>query len=186
VPGFPRRRGDTSPRGRRRLLILRHAKSAWPEGVKDRDRPLAPRGRRDAPAAGRWLRDAGCTPDTVVCSQARRARETWELVSAEMGGAPEVTYDAVVYEASASELLDVVRATDDSRRTLLVVGHDPAVRELALALAGKAFRDERLAQMKAKFPTSGIAVLAVPDAWQQLAPNSALLLDFAVPRGRRS
>ncbi|WP_431044796.1 SixA phosphatase family protein [Streptomyces sp. P1-3] len=69
------------------LVLLRHAKSAWPDGVDDQERPLAPRGRRDAPAAGRWLRDVGRVPDLAICSPARRTRETWELAARELGPA---------------------------------------------------------------------------------------------------
>ncbi|WP_230211275.1 SixA phosphatase family protein [Streptomyces kaniharaensis] len=72
----------------RTLIVLRHAKSAWPPDVPDWERPLGPRGRRDAPEAGRWLRRRGLVPDTVVCSPARRARETWELAGAELPGTP--------------------------------------------------------------------------------------------------
>lgn len=64
----------------RRLVVLRHAKSAWPDDGADHERPLAPRGRRSAPAAGRRLREADCVPDLVVCSTARRTRQTWDLV----------------------------------------------------------------------------------------------------------
>lgn len=67
----------------RRLVVLRHAESAWPQDVADSERPLAPRGRRDAPTAGRWLREADCVPDLVVCSPARRTRQTWDLIAAE-------------------------------------------------------------------------------------------------------
>jgi phosphohistidine phosphatase SixA len=67
--------------GGRRLVLLRHAKSDWPD-VADQDRPLAKRGRRDAPAVGRWLGQSGYAPDAVICSTALRARETWELASA--------------------------------------------------------------------------------------------------------
>jgi phosphohistidine phosphatase len=73
----------------RRLVLLRHAKSAWPD-VADHERPLARRGRRDAPVAGRWLRTAGRVPDRVVCSTARRARETWQLAAAELDASPTV------------------------------------------------------------------------------------------------
>lgn len=85
----------------RRLVVLRHAKSAWPDGVADHERPLAPRGRRDAPAAGRWLREAGCVPDLVVCSTAGRTRQTWDLVSDELDATMPVTHDARLYRASA-------------------------------------------------------------------------------------
>ncbi|MFK0293496.1 SixA phosphatase family protein [Streptomyces sp. NPDC090442] len=68
-----------------RLIVLRHAKSAWPEGVPDHERPLAGRGRRDAPAAGRWLWQQHCAPDVVLCSTSRRTRETWARVAGELG-----------------------------------------------------------------------------------------------------
>ena len=80
----------------RRLILLRHAKSAWPD-VPDHDRPLAPRGHRDAPAAGRWLRKSGDIPDRVVCSTARRARETWELAGEKLRAEPEVVFEPRVY-----------------------------------------------------------------------------------------
>src|ERR1019366_8700761 len=78
----------------RRLVLLRHAKSAWPgpPAPPDHDRPLAGRGRRDAPAVGRWLREAGCVPDQVWCSTAQRAVQTWQLAAAELGVAPPVDY----------------------------------------------------------------------------------------------
>ncbi|TKA09709.1 SixA phosphatase family protein [Actinacidiphila oryziradicis] len=166
-----------------RLVVLRHAKSARPPDVDDHERPLAGRGRRDAPAAGGWLYGAGCVPDLVVCSSARRTRETWELVAVELGGAaPPVVFEPQVYEASAAALLAVVRETPEERRTLLLIGHQPGVQELVLSLAGDADGDA-LTRAREKFPTSGIAVLALPGAWVNLAPGSAVLTDFAVPRG---
>ncbi|MEU8927341.1 histidine phosphatase family protein [Kitasatospora sp. NPDC048545] len=99
---------------RRTLIVLRHAKSAWPPDVPDRERPLGPRGRRDAPEAGRWLRRRGLVPDTVVCSPARRARETWELAGPEL------------------------REQGRRATTVLLVGHKPALEELILALTAVA------------------------------------------------
>src|ERR1700735_1567796 len=91
----------------RRLILLRHAKSAWPDDVPDHDRPLASRGRRDAPAAGRWLRKSGYVPDRVLCSTARRTRETWQLVEEELGAHPQTVFEDRVYGASSAELLDL-------------------------------------------------------------------------------
>ncbi|MFD5125698.1 SixA phosphatase family protein [Streptomyces sp. NPDC058385] len=166
-----------------RLIVLRHAKAAWPDGVSDFDRPLAPRGRRDAPAAGRRLREAGWIPDMVICSPARRTRETFELVAPELAPSPAVTYDPRAYEASGSQLLTVLRDVPSRCRTLLLVGHSPGVQDLTLALARGAAADEDLARARGKFPTSAIAVLALPGPWQLLAPASCLLVGFAVPRG---
>ncbi|GAA3379114.1 histidine phosphatase family protein [Streptomyces sannanensis] len=166
----------------RRLIVLRHAKSAWPDDIADHERPLAPRGRRDAPAVGRWLEKHGLLPDLVVCSTARRTRETWEGASGELGGAPVVSYDERVYGATVSELLDVVRETPDEYRTLLLIGHNPGAQDFVLELAGDA--DEgSLADVRAKFPTSALAVLSVDVLWQDLAPHGARLTRFAAPRG---
>jgi phosphohistidine phosphatase len=167
----------------RRLIVLRHAKSAWPD-VDDFDRPLAPRGRRDAPAAGRWLRDAACLPDRVLCSPARRTRETWDLVAEELDAEPPASYDERVYGASMSTLLGVVHETPEPVRTLLLIGHNPGLQELTLALAGEAAGDA-LDRAEEKFPTSAIAVLTFEGSWPELAQGSALLADFTVPRGKK-
>lgn len=168
----------------RRLVVLRHAKSAWPPKVPDARRPLGPRGLRDAPAAGRWLRESGCVPDRVVCSPALRTRRTWELVAAEAGLTGPVEYEERAYGADAEELLDLVRVTPAQVGTVLLVGHNPGAQELVLLLAGEG--DARaLEQVRTKFPTSAIAVLdlAGPGAWRSLAPGSARLTGFVVPRG---
>ncbi|MDX2605994.1 histidine phosphatase family protein [Streptomyces caniscabiei] len=170
----------------RRLIVVRHAKSAWPVGVPDHERPLAPRGRRDAPAVGRALAEADCLPDLAVCSTAVRARQTWELTAAEWGTPPPVRHDARVYAAEVPELLDVVRETPDRVRTLLLVGHNPGLEELVLDLAGDAL-DDALDDVRAKFPTSAIAFLSWHgETWSALAPGTALLTDMIVARGRKS
>ncbi|MGP3687107.1 SixA phosphatase family protein [Streptomyces sp. IBSNAI002] len=169
----------------RRLVVLRHAKSAWPPDVPDAERPLGPRGLRDAPAAGRWLREADRVPDRVVCSPARRTRRTWELAAAEAGlGAP-VEYEERAYGASAGELLDLVRETPARVRTLLLVGHNPGSQELVLLLAGEGDA-AALEQARTKFPTSAIAVLDLAGPWSSLAPGTARLSGLAVPRGVKS
>ena len=172
--------------GPRRLIVLRHAKSAWPPGVLDEERPLGPRGRRDAPVAGQWLRASACLPDAVVCSPARRTRETWELAGRELREVPDVVFDPRVYEASGGQLLAVVRETAGSLRTLLLIGHNPGVQDLVLTLANHASADHQLAQAREKFPTSAIAVLSLPSAWKDLAPHNAVLTDFAIPRDQKT
>ncbi len=168
--------------GVRRLVVLRHAKSARPPGVDDHARPLAGRGRRDAVAAGRWLRDADCLPDLVICSTAARARETWELAAAQLPAPPPVRHDGRLYGADAADLLAVVHETPDTVGTLLLVGHNPAVQDLVLLLAAEALSDA-LERVREKLPTSAIAVLAQHDPWPRATPRTALLTDLAVPRG---
>jgi phosphohistidine phosphatase len=167
----------------RQLILLRHAKSDWPD-VSDHERPLAKRGRRDAPAVGRWLRKAGITPDLVVCSTARRARETWELAAEQLGGSAEIEtrYDRRVYDASAADLLDVVAEAPEVVRSLMLVGHNPATQRLAVNLAGSADGDA-LERVNSEFGTSALAVLEVPGEWAELTPGGARLRQFAKPRG---
>jgi phosphohistidine phosphatase len=164
----------------RRLALLRHAKSDWPEGVADHDRPLAKRGLRDAPVAGRWLGASGYAPDAVVCSTARRARQTWELASAGLaaavpGAAPLVTYEPRVYEATVLGLLMLVREFPPSWRTALIVGHNPGMAELTVGLA------DPPPSPPAGFPTAAVAVLGLPGDWAELGPGEAKLLAFAIP-----
>lgn len=168
----------------RRLVVLRHAKSAWPGGVDDHRRPLAPRGLRDAPAAGRALA-AGSLPDLALCSTAVRARRTWELVSAEWATPPPVRYDRRLYAADVADLLEVVHEVPADVRTLLLVGHNPGLEELVRALAADGL-DDTLDRVREKFPTSAIAVLTWRGTdWPALTPGVALLTSFTVPRGRK-
>jgi phosphohistidine phosphatase len=161
----------------RRLIVLRHAKSAWPDDVPDRERPLGPRGLRDAPNLGRWLGDNGYVPEHVVCSTARRTRETWALVSGALPSKPTVEYDEDLYGAGPEEFLNAVRRIPRDVTTLALVGHEPGVSELTLHLAGYG-EDTRLVQ--AKFPTGAAAVLATAGTWADL--SAARLEAFFRPR----
>ncbi|PKW06360.1 phosphohistidine phosphatase [Streptomyces sp. 1222.5] len=169
----------------RRLMVLRHAKSAWPEGVQDHRRPLGPRGLRDAPAAGRALAEVGGLPDLALCSTAVRARRTWELAAAEWGTPPPVRYDRRLYAAGVADLLDVVREVPREVEALLLVGHNPGLEELVAELAGDGL-DDSLERLRAKFPTSAIAILTWRGTgWPALGPGTALLTSFMVPRGKK-
>jgi phosphohistidine phosphatase len=176
----------------RKLVLLRHAKSAWPEGVPDHDRPLAPRGRRDAPVMGRWLRAAGGVPDLVLCSTARRTRETWELAQPALKATPQVGFERRVYEAPAAQLLGLVHGVPPAVRTLLIIGHAPGIPDLALMLAGTAppaigdaaggaVPPAAVARMNAKFPTAAIAVIELTGRWDRLGPGTARLTAFVTP-----
>ena len=162
------------------LVLMRHAKSAWPD-MPDHERPLARRGRRDAPAMGHWLRTAGYQPDLVLCSTARRARQTWKLARPALGADPPAVFDRRLYLASAEEILDLIRHTSPAVSTLLVVGHDPGIPELALVLAAAAppMVPDR---MRAKFPTGAVAVFTCRGAWEQFGPELTRLTCFVTPR----
>jgi len=167
--------------GSRRLILLRHAKSAWPD-VPDQDRPLAKRGQRDAPVIGRWLRDHGYQPDTVICSAARRTRQTWELVARELGGSPSVTFEPRAYAANAMTLLYLVRELPAASRAALLVGHNPGIAELATSLALPPDHDDA----PIRFPTAAVAILDVPGDWASLSQGQARLLDYTTPAELRS
>jgi phosphohistidine phosphatase len=167
----------------RRLILLRHAKSAWPD-VADIDRPLSDRGRRDAPVMGRWLRANGYVPDAVLCSTARRTRDTWELMADELGGKPEVSYESRIYEATALSLLHLLRETGGERQTVLLLGHNPGLAELAIGIAQMADgpAGKPLERAREKFPTAAAAILEFTGDWADLTPGEARMIDFAMPR----
>ena len=176
---------------RHTLVLFRHAKSAWPD-VADHDRPLARRGIEAAPVMGRWLRDAGLVPGQVLCSTARRARDTWQFAQPGLAATPPVTFDARIYGAAATDLLALVREVPPATRTLLLLGHNPAIEDLALLLAaaptsaaGRGAAGATpgdLDRMRSKFPTAAIAVLESPGTWPGLAPGQARLTAFVTPR----
>jgi len=166
----------------RRLTLLRHAKSDWPD-VPDRDRPLAKRGRRDAPVIGRWLRDHGYLPDAVICSAARRTRQTWDLVAPQLGGSPSVTFEPRAYAASPLTLLYLVRELPAASRSALLIGHNPGIEELAASLTEPPDAD---GAPGLRFPTAAVAVLEFGGDWAALAPGQARLLAFTTPAELRS
>lgn len=167
----------------RRLVLVRHAKAEADDGQGDHARRLTARGRRDAAALGRWLVDAGLVPDLVLCSDARRARETWTAAASEMDDPPVVREEPELYEASVERVLNAVAAAGAAVRTLVVVGHDPATSEVAGALAGESSDGKALAVVRAGLPTAGLAVLHVPGEWDAVSGGSAVLVAHAAPRG---
>jgi phosphohistidine phosphatase len=160
-------------------MLLRHAKSDWPD-VPDRDRPLAKRGQRDAPGIGRWLHDHGYQPQIVICSAAARTRQTWDLVAPELGGSPSVTFEPRAYAASAITLLYLVRELPAACRSALLVGHNPGVSELASNLL-EAAGDETPGSPGLRFPTAAVAVLEFDGDWADLSLAQARLLAYTSP-----
>ena len=147
------------------LILLRHAKSDWSTGAPDHQRPLAPRGLRQAPEAGRWLATHVQRIDLAVVSTAERARATWSLAAAELAPAVTVRLDDEVYGASADSLLRVVRDLSEDLFTVVLVGHNPGLEDLASTLAGS----------WVPMPTSALAVLEVVGPWAGAGPASAQL-----------
>jgi phosphohistidine phosphatase len=176
-------------RQNRQLVLFRHAKSAWPD-VPDHERPLAGRGIRAAPVMGRWLRGAGLVPDLVLCSTARRARETWQFAQAGLAATPPVRFEDRLYGADATGLLALIREVPPATSTLLLIGHNPAIEDLALMLvppprmAGPETASAGgLERIRAKFPTAAIAVLEPAGTWHGLGHGRARLTAFVTPRG---
>lgn len=161
------------------LVLMRHAKSAWPPEVADHDRPLAPRGIREAGLAGDWLRANLPAIDGVLCSTATRARQTLERTGID---AP-VRYAERLYDTTPGTVIDEIGCTADEIGTLLVIGHEPVIAQVVIGLAGADGTDTAIAeQVSTKFPTSGIAVLRVSCPWAHLGLGGAALVGFHVPR----
>jgi phosphohistidine phosphatase len=155
-----------------RLIVLRHAKSAWPDGVADHDRPLADRGRREAVLAGRWLAEHVGEIGVVVCSSAKRARRTWKLVAGQLDDAPEARIDERLYAASQRQLVAVVRELPPQAGTALLLGHNPGLEDLVAHLSG----------VGCTLKTSSIAVLTSRSGWSAAAFRWGRLGATVTPR----
>jgi phosphohistidine phosphatase len=165
--------------GERTLLLMRHAKSDYPTGVVDHNRPLAPRGIREARLAGDWLRSSAPPIDEVLCSTSTRTRETLALTEVD---AP-VSFADRIYDAVPGTVIDEINGVGDDVATLLVIGHEPAMSSVALGLAGASGTNHAEAErISTKFPTSAIAVLRFDAPWSDLTLGSAALIAFHVPR----
>jgi phosphohistidine phosphatase len=163
-----------------RLWLLRHAKSSWDDDrLADVDRPLAPRGERAATAMASYIEDAAIRPDLVLCSPALRARQTLEHVQASLGE-PEIVIDPELYTFDAHPLLARVRTVPDAVASVMLVGHNPAMHELAEMLARSG---DRLRDLTAKYPTGALAELELDaTSWSGIAENGAVLTRFVTPR----
>lgn len=147
------------------LVLLRHAKSDWSGDQADLARPLAKRGRRQAPDAGRWLATHINGFDLAVVSPATRARSTWDLVAAELDTPPPTRIDDRVYAAPDRELLAVVRELPDDLRTVVLVGHNPGLEDLVSTLTGE----------PVPMRTAALAVVTVPGPWSTAGQQPAVL-----------
>jgi len=165
------------------LYLLRHAKSSWADpGLADRERPLAPRGRRDAKRIAKHLGRLGCSPELVLCSPAVRTRETLEVVRPVLADST-IVLEEDLYGASSDRLLARLRRVPDTVASVMLVGHNPGLHQLALALASSG---DELGRLEAKFPTAALATLDVPRPWSRLAPGDATLSAFVVPKQLKS
>ena len=166
---------------KRQLLLLRHAKSSWDEpDLPDRERPLAARGRRDAAALGARLARRRLAIDRVLCSPSARTRETLALLA--LDPATPVTFAEPLYLASARTLLTRLRRMPPRTRSVLVIGHDPGLEQLARSLAERG-RKQALQRLARGFKTGALAELSISeDGWRALSPGTAYLERFTRPR----
>lgn len=151
------------------LLVLRHAKAVTGFGTPDHERPLADRGRHDSAALGDHLRSAGLHPDLVLCSTARRTRETLQGLALD-GSA--VQYEEDIYDNEPEVLFDLIRQTDAGIGMLLVIGHNPSSHQLVHDLTGDG---------PDAFPTCAMAVIDVP-AWPEVRPGTGTLTATWTPK----
>ena len=169
-----------------RLLLLRHAKSDWSGKADDHARPLSARGKRTAPRIGACMHAKGYEPELVLCSTAERTKETLELVLPVFAGQPQIRYDRSLYLAEWPELLAKIRTVSSGATPLMVVGHNPGLEQLAIALAlqaPSAAERGRLQKLAQKFPTAALAVLDFEIAdWSEVKPGLGRLIDYVRPK----
>jgi phosphohistidine phosphatase len=160
----------------KRLHLLRHAKSSWDDpDLPDHERPLAPRGEKAARRIAEHVRREGIRPELVLCSTALRARQTLAALLSVLAGDVEIRVEATLYGAGVTQVLARVREVDESVGSVLVVGHNPTLHELALVLTERRDALER-------FPTGALATVAFTVPWAQLASGGATLEALVVPR----
>lgn len=161
---------------RHTLIVMRHAKAGELPGGPDFERALRPRGQRDSAAAGRWLAASGLLPGLVLCSAARRTRQTWQHVSGTLLAdsavpTPEFVAEQRLYDADSDDVAEIIGESSNNVATVLYIGHNPAAAELVEMLTGA----------EPAFPTSAIAVIRVPPSWADLAAGSGELIASWTP-----
>jgi phosphohistidine phosphatase len=165
----------------RHLFLLRHAKSSWDDAsIDDHDRPLAPRGRRSAARIADYATKTGIRPDLILCSSATRARQTLERIAPSLGRDAEIRIERSLCGATEDRLLERLHALPEEVDSVMMIGHNPGVQDLAVLLA----REGPLRTLlEGKFPTAGLASLAFGSVWwKDLDRKTGVLVDFVIPR----
>jgi phosphohistidine phosphatase len=167
-----------------RLWLLRHAKSSWDtDGLDDHDRPLSPRGVHAAERMAIFLAREPQLPTVILCSTAVRARQTLDLVLPALND-PDVVLEPRLYTFDAEPVIDRLREVSDEVSSVMVVGHNPAIHEVALTLTDRGDRLDALAQ---KYPTGALAAIDLPgDRWTDIGDATGVLSRFVTPRELRS
>jgi phosphohistidine phosphatase len=166
-----------------RLLLLRHAKSSWGDpALPDIDRPLAARGRRDAAAMAKAISERGLVPDRILCSTARRTRETLAALLPYLGDEGRIAITESLYQPPGGDYRSVIAAHGANAGALMVIGHNPAIQATALLLGGGE-EPGPTAEITGKYPTGALAVIEFDtDDWSALSPHSGRISAFIKPR----
>ncbi len=164
------------------LSLFRHAKSSWNKpGFNDFERPLAPRGEKAAPRMGVYMEQEGLVPALVLCSTAKRARQTLELAQAEWKAEPEIRFEEGLYHSGPAQMLQILRGLPASCGHAMVIGHNPGMYSLTASLSGDGEADA-FDELESNFPTAALAVINFEGDWTSLAPEAGHLQRFIVPR----
>lgn len=168
----------------RLLLIVRHAKSSWDDpGLHDHERGLAPRGLKALPRIRDHVESSGHEPTLVLCSSARRARDTLEGIRSALPATTEIVIEPDLYTAEADDLLQRLRTIDDTTNCVALIGHNPALQDLALRLAVNG-DNERSRQLAEKLPTGAVATISFDCSWADIGPATGQLQELFQPRRR--
>jgi phosphohistidine phosphatase len=163
------------------LHLLRHAKSSWEDpGLNDHDRPLSKRGRETAKMMAAYLRRAKIAPDLVICSTAMRAQQTLDPIAKAIKPL-KVVLEREIYGGAQRALWEQLWNLPESAKSVLVIGHSPALHDLALELAA-ADVNNLLPSAGGKFPTGAMASFRFDGAWRELEPHSAVLASYVTPK----
>lgn len=171
---------DRKRKSLKTLYILRHAKAVPENPAGDAERPLAKRGRKGAAAIGAYLAGLKPQPRLVLCSTAQRTRETLDQVLASLDSAPQVLYEDGLYLASAGRLIERLQLLPERFESVLLIGHNPGLHQLATTLVGASASDQN--GLTDGFPTAALAVLRLAGAWSALRPHQAKLIDYRTPK----
>jgi phosphohistidine phosphatase len=165
----------------RTIILLRHGKSSWSDPtLADLDRPLAPRGESASGRIAKYIRQKKIRPALVLYSPSLRTRQTLEAIESSLGKRSVVELEPRLYAASEGELLQRLQALPESVDSVMLIGHNPGLHELARSLGS---RGAELPRLEEKFPTGALATLVIDsDSWAALGPGDAELVDYVVPR----